>query len=110
MPLGLFAAAEYEQIELKGAPGDILVLASDGILDCEDPSGHEYGIERLAQAISAHGCAPAREILQGILESVREHAAGAPPQDDQTLIVLKVQPGERLGEGVTYAGRDSNGQ
>jgi sigma-B regulation protein RsbU (phosphoserine phosphatase) len=110
MPLGLFAAAEYEQIELRGAPGDTLVLASDGILDCEDPGGHEYGIERLAQAISAHGGAPAREILQGILESVREHAAGAPPQDDQTLIVLKVQPGDRPGEGVTYAGRDSSGQ
>jgi sigma-B regulation protein RsbU (phosphoserine phosphatase) len=108
MPLGLFGAAEYEEIELRAAPGDILVLASDGILDCEDPGGHEYGIERLTQAISAHGGAPSRQILQGILESIHEHAAGAPPQDDQTLIVLKVQPGERLGEGVTYAGRDSN--
>lgn len=36
MPLGLFASAAFEQIELKAAPGDILALASDGILDCED--------------------------------------------------------------------------
>jgi sigma-B regulation protein RsbU (phosphoserine phosphatase) len=108
MPLGLFGAAEYEQIELRGAPGDILVLASDGILDYEDPDGHEYGMERLMEAISAHRNASAREILEGILKRVREHAAGTPPQDDQTVIVLKVQPGERLGEGVTYAGRDSH--
>jgi len=108
MPLGLFASAAYEEIEVKAAPGDVLVLASDGILDCDDPSGSEYGIERLKQAVLSHGCAPARDLMKEILKSVREHAAGVPPQDDQTVIVLKVQPGERLGEGAIHAGRDSD--
>jgi sigma-B regulation protein RsbU (phosphoserine phosphatase) len=103
LPLGLFASAAYEEIEVKADPGDVLVLASDGILDCDDPNGSEYGIERLKQAISAHGCAPARVLMNEILKSVREHAAGAPPQDDQTVIVFKIQPGERLGEGAIHA-------
>jgi sigma-B regulation protein RsbU (phosphoserine phosphatase) len=100
MPLGLFASAAYEEIELRAAPGDILVLASDGILDCEDPSGCEYGIERLMRAILAHVDAPAHDLMEEILMNVRQHAAGAPPQDDQTVIVLKLQPGEQPGEGA----------
>jgi sigma-B regulation protein RsbU (phosphoserine phosphatase) len=99
LPLGLFRSASYEDMDLCASPGDTLVLASDGILDCEDADGHEYGIERLTQAILARRDALAGEILEGILQSVDKHAAGAPPQDDQTVIVLRLQPGEQPGEG-----------
>jgi sigma-B regulation protein RsbU (phosphoserine phosphatase) len=110
MPLGLFPSAAYRQIELNMGPGDLLVLASDGILDCESPDGHEYGIERLTRAVSVHRDAPAHAVMEGILKSVQQHAAGAPPQDDQTVIVLKVQPGGRPGEGANDARSDSDHQ
>jgi sigma-B regulation protein RsbU (phosphoserine phosphatase) len=92
LPLGLFATAEYEETSLPAGPGDMVVLASDGILECCDRSGCEYGMERLKEAILAHRSAGARELTEKILESVRRHSAGAVPQDDQTLIVLKIQP------------------
>jgi sigma-B regulation protein RsbU (phosphoserine phosphatase) len=92
LPLGLFASAEYEERTLPLEPGDIVVLASDGITDCMDSSGQEYGTERLAREITAHRGSCSRELLEKILASVREHAGGGSLQDDQTLIVLKVQP------------------
>jgi sigma-B regulation protein RsbU (phosphoserine phosphatase) len=108
IPLGLFPSAAYEELEIKADPGCVLVMASDGILDCEDPSGSEYGIERLKRTILAHACAPAHVLMREILESVREHASGTPPQDDQTVIVLKVQHGDRPGKGASHAGTDSD--
>lgn len=91
LPLGLFATAGYEEMSLPVRPGDILVMASDGITECENRSGCDYGAARLAETVVAHRCMDARGILNNILESIREHAAGAAQQDDQTTIVVKIQ-------------------
>jgi serine phosphatase RsbU (regulator of sigma subunit) len=63
---------------------------SDGIVECCDPVGREYGIERLGETILAHVDSSPSVLVEKILESVRLHAGNGDPQDDQTLLVFKV--------------------
>lgn len=90
LPLGLMAAARYEEQALRVARGDVLVLASDGILDAASSSEEEYGYERLAQTVLASRGASAPDLVQAIFDDVRRHAAGGEIQDDRTAVVLKV--------------------
>lgn len=89
-PLGLFSDADYEDTSIRVGPGDILALVSDGIVECCDSGGREYGTERLLQTIATHAESSASVLVQKIFESVRNYGGGDDPQDDQTLIVFKV--------------------
>lgn len=90
LPLGLIAGARYEECTLRVTPGDILVLASDGILDATNAADEEYGYERLAQAVRANRSLPAAGVVEGIFVDVSDHAAGGEIEDDRTTVVLKV--------------------
>jgi sigma-B regulation protein RsbU (phosphoserine phosphatase) len=90
-PIGLIPGVQYEETAFSVEPGDLLVLASDGILECSDASGSEYGYERLAETIAASAGLAGRDVIREISQSVRDHAGYNDLQDDQTVIVLKVK-------------------
>ncbi len=52
LPLGLTEAAEYESIEGRLAPGQTLVLISDGVLEARSPSGELFGFERTSALVA----------------------------------------------------------
>jgi sigma-B regulation protein RsbU (phosphoserine phosphatase) len=91
-PLGLIALSAYRLGEVALAPGDLLVLYTDGIVEAVDPDDEEYGLDRFAAA-----CAGLREddlpAVAGALE--RDLAAfvrGVPYGDDRTLVLLRRRP------------------
>jgi phosphoserine phosphatase RsbU/P len=96
-PLGLFHDIEYEEHTVKMQPNDIVVLASDGILESMDSSGELFGFERLTAVLNNFGPkASSAEISDAILAAT-DIFSGRPaePHDDRTLIVLRlaqVQP------------------
>ena len=47
LPVGVIEGAEYDEISLVLAPGDRLLIASDGIWDAADASGRMLGVEGL---------------------------------------------------------------
>ena len=51
--LGVFAESTYEQAEFAIAPGDRVILYTDGITEARNPAGDEFGEERLAAAAVA---------------------------------------------------------
>jgi sigma-B regulation protein RsbU (phosphoserine phosphatase) len=92
VPLGLIPDTEYDETTIDLEPGDVLVFASDGILESENPTREEFGPERLAALLAAisHGHS-AREIADQILAATDGHSgAGIEPHDDRTLVVLRV--------------------
>ena len=91
IPLGMFRGTRYEAMSVPLEPGDLFVLASDGVLDSEDRGEQPYGEARLAGVIQACGGLPAAEIVARILQDLERHSAGACLDDDQTVVVLKVQ-------------------
>lgn len=89
IPLGLLGDTQYEEVALPFAPGDAAVLCSDGIIDTRDRFGQDYGRERLVRLVEQHAGASAATLIQKIFHDVKNHAAGAPESDDQTVVVVK---------------------
>ena len=91
VPLGLLPGTQYDESVLDLMPGDVAVFASDGILESENASEEEFGLQRLSAVLSA--IAPqdsARAITERILAETDDHGAGTAAHDDRTLVVLRV--------------------
>ncbi|HWH81997.1 MAG TPA: SpoIIE family protein phosphatase [Burkholderiaceae bacterium] len=71
------------------APGDWLVLLSDGVFECFDPDGEAFGEARVEAVLRAHHRASAAELSSRLLDAMRAFARGAPQQDDVTLVLVK---------------------
>jgi phosphoserine phosphatase RsbU/P len=90
-PLGLFPDVAYEELQLPAQPGDIIVFASDGILDAENAKSEMYGHERLSKLLCTHRNLRASQIADRILADVARFQGGRERFDDETLIVLRVR-------------------
>ena len=90
VPLGLLEGTAYDQTELHLEPGDLLLLASDGITEAQGKAGVEYGVKRLREFVESRPETSASELLEAIFTDVSEFSAGKPQHDDRTLIVVKV--------------------
>jgi sigma-B regulation protein RsbU (phosphoserine phosphatase) len=89
IPLGVLPEPLCElQCEPFG-PGDLLVVASDGLTEAERPNGEMYGIERLIALIARSAGASAETLGQRIFAEVAEFSGGKPQSDDQTLLVIR---------------------
>lgn len=91
MVVGLFAASEYTAEETRLGPGDTLVLYTDGVTECFDQEGAEFGTERLHDILHGSRGNTAEELLERIVSAVREFG-GPEPQDDVTLLVARCRP------------------
>jgi sigma-B regulation protein RsbU (phosphoserine phosphatase) len=89
VPLGLLEARDYEDVSVQTAPGDMIVLYSDGITDHMGPGGREYGKGRLAQLVRAHSGGSAEDLISAIFTDLDK--VSTKPFDDQTLFVMKVK-------------------
>lgn len=92
IPLGLFPEANYAVSTVHLRLGDVVIFASDGILESENAKQEEFGFERLSAVITSLPPNSCVENISGaILRSTDEFSgAGIPPHDDRTLLVLRV--------------------
>lgn len=92
VPLGLLPDVEYDEITIAVLPGDVILLASDGIHESTNQDQEEYGSDRLkALLASVEPVDPGYTIAQRIVKATDEHAGiGLPPHDDRTLLILRV--------------------
>ena len=92
VPLGLLPGTEYDESTIDLQPGDVIIFASDGILESENAAEEEFGLQRLSALLS--GISPedsARVIADRILAETDNHSgADSAPHDDRTLVVLRV--------------------
>ncbi len=92
VPLGLIPDTQYDETTIDLYPGDVVLFASDGILESENTVQEEFGPERLTALLSAISQRDsARDISERILAATDGHSgAGTAPHDDRTLVVLRV--------------------
>jgi len=90
--LGVLPGARFKQARLHIEPGDLLIIYSDGILEATDAKDDEFGEERILQAIEENWTGSPLEIRDAIFANVRTFLGGKPPHDDQTLMVVRLQP------------------
>lgn len=93
-PASTFPLGYMNQTQLGPAaeiimqPGDILGLISDGIYEYENASGEQFGEERLASIVSAHGAGDMPALVKEILKATREHGGPVPQADDITIVLV----------------------
>jgi sigma-B regulation protein RsbU (phosphoserine phosphatase) len=90
VPLGSFPGVTYDQLTFPLAAGDVFVFCTDGIFECFNERGEEFGARRLIEAVHAERARTAREIVDAIYARVYEFRGEAPPNDDMTAVVLRI--------------------
>ncbi|HET8923477.1 MAG TPA: SpoIIE family protein phosphatase [Candidatus Acidoferrum sp.] len=87
--LGVFAEQQFSSGTVQLAPGDRVILYTDGVTEACDPEGQEFGEERLLRILEAGRALPAGDLKEQILRAVAEFSH-VPWTDDATLLVLGV--------------------
>lgn len=87
-PLGIFDDRSWTQETTQLAPGDVLVLYTDGVTDAQNAQASFFDEERLRASVQANLGRSAREIQDAILEDIFEFVGQAPQLDDIALVVI----------------------
>ncbi len=90
VPLGSFIGTEYDEVAYPLHAGDLYVFCSDGVSEAMNDRHEEFTPERLQQVVFDHRDLPAAQIVQRIAGAVSEHRAGFAPNDDMTVVVVKI--------------------
>ncbi len=94
IPFGVTDALAYgpaQEIDL--APGDMLVLITDGFFEWENGEGEQFGLDRLAATVREASRLPAAELIARLHSEVTAFAGGTDQLDDLTAVVVKRAPG-----------------
>ncbi len=86
--LGVMPGLEYRQSVYTLAPGDTLILYTDGVSEAMNAEGEEFGVERLRRIFAQRPPTSARQANEAILQAVSDFAGGTPQSDDVTCLVL----------------------
>jgi phosphoserine phosphatase RsbU/P len=89
--IGVLPDADYEQASALIAPGDRLVLFTDGLTEARDSRDREFGEDRLLEAAVRHRACSAPALQARLIDEVAGFTGGM-LQDDATLIVLAAEP------------------
>lgn len=87
--LGLLADPTYAVVEETLAPGDLLLVYSDGINEARNAEGECFGNERVAALAAGHARNGAAAMGRELLDAVQRFIGESRPDDDQTLLVLR---------------------
>lgn len=99
IPLGLFPEADYTVETVSLRAGDVIIFASDGILESENAEEQEFGMDRLRDLLTSLPANTCVENISGaILRATDEFAGlGVSAHDDRTLIVMRVTDSDPAG-------------
>jgi len=92
--LGAFPSIALDEARVTLAPGDTLVLYTDGVTDARAADGTRFGDDRFRDVLrgAASAGASARDLVATVVGSVRDFTAGEPAADDLTLVVARRLP------------------
>ena len=93
MPVGMLEDAPFEMVQTQLAPGDKLVIYSDGLTEAEGAGGAFFDTGRLRQCLRDHVALDAAGLHAALLRAVDEFTEGSPIRDDITALVIEYAPG-----------------
>jgi sigma-B regulation protein RsbU (phosphoserine phosphatase) len=92
--LGIDDGAEYPLTEGFLAPGDTLVLFTDGLSEAEADDGALFGVERVSALLRDVPDGDAEALVGAIVDTVGTDASGFHATDDLTVLALGFRPPE----------------
>lgn len=89
-PIGVLEGVSFVGESIDDIRDHQLLLYTDGLNEAENPQHELFGDERILNLLSGKQTADSEEIVQMLQEAVERHRDGAAPNDDLTLLCLKV--------------------
>ncbi len=90
IPLGYRANEQYETCKISGmAPGDTLLLLTDGILEAMDGEENEFGFDRTLKLLAKHYQEKSAAIIAHIYDEISIFTGSVKPTDDITALLCK---------------------
>lgn len=87
---GLGAQLGYRTHHVAIAPGDVIILISDGVVEAQDQHGNLFGFARVEQAFATGPTTSAQAMIDYLLTAVRAFVDTSEPHDDLTIVAVRV--------------------
>jgi len=91
LALGVDYTFEYDEFNCILAPGQIVLIGTDGIWEMHNEAGEMFGKDRVKEIIRNNISATAKEIIAAITDALNKFRGSKQPEDDITMVVIKVQ-------------------
>jgi phosphoserine phosphatase RsbU/P len=89
LPLGIQSEAKYESASITVAPGDWLIIFTDGLVEAENAHQDEFGEPRVLSALEASVSVTPKEFLDRLMSDLDLFVGSTPQHDDVTCMLLK---------------------
>ena len=96
LPIGLFPDIPLDEQTIHIPVGSTLLLFTDGVCDCRNPQGEEFGRERIMAGLTALKNRPAGETCAGLVHALLGFRDDAPQDDDVTLVTQNTREFSRV--------------
>ena len=85
----MFSDSSFISSGVRLAPGETLLLFTDGVTEANDQAGEEFGTDRLRSSINGSAKGSPTDLLQTCVDAVAAFRNGTPRNDDLTMLALK---------------------
>src|SRR6201993_3304312 len=89
LPFGILPEAQYESATVTIAPGDWLIIFTDGLVEAENANQDEYGETRLLSGIEAARSGEPTDMLKRLMAELDLFVGNTAQHDDVTCMLLK---------------------
>jgi serine phosphatase RsbU (regulator of sigma subunit) len=93
-PIGLWPELDYEGEEIEDITNCPLFIYSDGLNEAENREKDQFSDERLVEILQTTPFESSQQTITMLKEAVEKHRDGAEPNDDLTMLCLKVMKSE----------------
>ena len=90
-PIGLWPGLEFVGESVENIKGRPLFIYSDGLNEAEDHQQEQFGDDRLLEILQTNHFDNAQQVIEYLRDEVEKHRNGAAPNDDLTMMTLKVE-------------------
>ena len=90
-PIGLWPGLEFVGESVENIKGRPLFIYSDGLNEAEDHQQEQFGDDRLLEILQTCHFDNAQQVIEYLRDEVEKHRNGAAPNDDLTMMTLKVE-------------------
>jgi phosphoserine phosphatase RsbU/P len=91
LPIGIQAEAKYESASVALAPGDWLIIFTDGLVEAVNANDEEFDEPRLLSALEAGVSTTPKELLERLMANLDLFVGSTPQHDDVTCLLVKAE-------------------
>lgn len=90
LPLGVIEPTAYEQFAVRLAPGDLVLLYTDSLIESRPAGGPQLGEKGLLDMVRSLPGSHPKTFVADLAEALTRYRGGFPAEDDQTMLLLHV--------------------